>query len=91
MPPDPPDAADTKLIELLQRRDGLLTTVRLRDGSQHVVKDIAWGYDLGDEYAHITTNVSPGGGGLPVDFFYADAIVGLSDTASGEVITLDLP
>jgi hypothetical protein len=64
----------------------MLTTVRLRDGSQHLVRDIAWGYDLGDEYAHITTNVSPGGEGLPIDFFYSDAILFLVDTASGEVI-----
>ncbi len=42
------------LIEILQQRDGLLTTVRLKVGTQHVVRDIAWGYDFGDEYAHIT-------------------------------------
>lgn len=62
----------------------------LNDGTQHVVKDIAWGYDLGDKYAHITTNVSPGGEGLPIDFFYSDAVVGLSDTATGEAIPLNL-
>ena len=83
---EPAAAADTELIELLQRRDGLLTTVRLKDGSNHVVKDIAWGYDCGDQYAHITTNVSPGGEGLPIDFFYSDAIASFVDTASGEII-----
>ena len=46
-----------------------MTTVRLRDGTDHLVHDIAWGYDDGDRYAHITTNVGPGGDGLPVDFF----------------------
>jgi len=81
--------ADTELIELLQRRDGLLTTVLLKDGSRRVVQDIAWGYDLGDQYAHITTNVSPGGDGLSIDFFSSDDVVGLSDTASGAAIPLD--
>ena len=83
---DSPDPADTKLIELLQRRDSLLTTVRLKDGSDHVVKDIAWGYDVGDEYAYITTNASPGGEGLSLDFFYSNEIVCLMDSASGAVI-----
>lgn len=89
MATDSPDPADTKLIEILQQRDGLLTTVRLRDGTQHVVRDIAWGYDLGDEYAHITTNVSPGDDGLTIDFFYSDSVIGLIDTATGEVIPVE--
>lgn len=83
---EPTAPADTELIELLQQRDGLLTTVRLKDGSTHVVRDIAWGYDLGDEYAHITTNVRPGGEALPIDFFHSDAIVSLVDTGSGKTL-----
>jgi hypothetical protein len=85
---DPPNPADTRLIDILQQRDGMLTTLRLINGTENVVKDIAWGYDLGDEYAHITTNVSPGGDGLPIDFFYSDAVIGLADTVTGEVIPL---
>ena len=85
-----PKPADTPLIKTLRRRDGLLTTVHLKDGSHSVVKDIAWGYDPGDEYAHITTNISPGGDGLSIDFFYSHAVVGLSDTHSGDTIDVNL-
>jgi hypothetical protein len=84
-----PEPADTPLIKTLRRRDGLLTTVHLKDGSHYVVKDIAWGYDLGDEFAHITTNTSPGGDGLSIDFFYSDAVVLLTDTHSGDTIAVN--
>ena len=39
------------------------------------VWNIAWGYDIGDEYAHITTNISPAMKDASVDFFYTNDIL----------------
>jgi hypothetical protein len=36
--------------------------------------DIAWGYDWQDEYAHVTTNCSPGSPGLSLDFFFTHEV-----------------
>jgi len=60
---------DAELIALFQRQDGMRTEVVLGDGRRLSVWNIAWGYDMGDEYAHITTNCSPPVGHEPVDFF----------------------
>ena len=55
-----PEPRDEALLHLLQARDGRLTYVLLADGRRLPVYDIAWGYDMGDEYANVTTNCSPG-------------------------------
>lgn len=74
-----PQPVDTALLDLLQSRDGLLTRVLLADGRRLSVYDIAWGYDIGDEHAHVTTNVSPGCEGRPIDFFFRSEVTGLLD------------
>lgn len=53
------EPADIEVITLLASRDGIPTVVTLNTGSQCTVHNIAWGYDVGDEYAHVTTNISP--------------------------------
>lgn len=53
------------MIALLRDRDGMPTTVTLRDGRELTVWNIAWGYDIDDDYAHITTNCSPSVADLP--------------------------
>jgi hypothetical protein len=63
------ESADDEIVSLLRQRDGIATEVILRDGKCCLVYDIAWGYDDGDTFAHITTNISPGGQGRSVDFF----------------------
>ncbi|MFF9351545.1 hypothetical protein [Streptomyces sp. NPDC014734] len=50
------------------------------------VFNIAWGYDLGDEYAHITTNISPDVDGESVDFFFTGSLAAIVDPASGSVL-----
>src|SRR5262245_18554217 len=47
--------ADSELIALLRGRDGPPTDVPLRDGRRLRVFNIAWGYDDGDLWAHVTT------------------------------------
>jgi hypothetical protein len=74
-----PEPVDTALLDLLRARDGLLTHVLLADGKRLPVYDIAWGYDMGDEHAHVTTNISPPVDGRPIHFFFTSEVTGLLD------------
>lgn len=77
--------ADRQLIALLNDRDGLETAVVLIDGRRFDVRNIAWGYDVGDEYAHVTTNVSPRVDATSIDVFYTAEVVSAMD-ANGAVL-----
>jgi hypothetical protein len=65
---------DSGLIETLTARDGLPTLLTLKDGRQRTRHNIAWGYDIGDGFAHVTTNISPEVDGATVDFFYTSEV-----------------
>ncbi|GHF00499.1 hypothetical protein GCM10017786_36690 [Amycolatopsis deserti] len=78
-----PPPRDDAIIQLLRQRDGVLTHVVLRDGKRLDVWNIAWGYDLGDEYAHVTTNISPDID-RQIDFFWTVDITAIVDPATGE-------
>jgi len=69
-----PRPADSQLIDLLNKRDGQQTMLMLRDGRRLDVRNIAWGYDMGDEFAHVTTNCSPHIDGLPLDVFFTNEV-----------------
>ncbi len=79
-----PEPRDTQLIDLLRERDGRPTRVILRDGQLLTVLNIAWGYDMHDEFAHVTTNVSPFVEGSNIDFFYTSDVLAVSDPDSGD-------
>ena len=81
-----PAAQDEDLLECLGRRGGRETVVVLRDGRRLTVYDIAWGYDMGDSRAHVTTNVSPGVEGVSVDFFSTSEVAFVIDPSSNQVI-----
>lgn len=82
-----PDPADEDLIRLLCRRDAHETTlVELQDGRRLTVFNIAWGYDLGDEHAHVTTNISPFQDGYAIDFFFTDEVRRVVDADTGVVL-----
>ena len=83
-----PDAGplDEDLIGLLCGRDGQETEAELQDGRRCRVLNIAWGYDAGDDYAHVTTNISPSVHGFDVDFFFTNEILRLRDPVGVEVI-----
>lgn len=74
-----------RALDVLVHRCGEWSQVTLRDGKVCQVFDVAWGYDLGEEVAHITTNCSPGPDPDGVDFsvechaFLADQIVRIVD------------
>ena len=65
---------DKDIIDTFQSRDGLETKVQLKNGRLISVWNIAWGYDIGDEFAHITTNISPNIDNATVDFFFTNEI-----------------
>ncbi|MCB5170125.1 hypothetical protein LG634_35655 [Streptomyces bambusae] len=86
MTEDQPQPQDEAILQLLQDRDGLPSEVLLRDGVALTVFNIAWGYDIGDEYAHVTTNISPAVEGTTVDFFLTKSVAAILDPASGAVL-----
>lgn len=73
--PSPPNARDLEVLDALQDRDGRLTEVELIDGRLLKVWNIAWGYDEGDSYAHVTTNISPSVEGAGVDAFFTHEVM----------------
>ena len=81
-----PAPRDESLISLFRDRDGRATRVILRDGQLLSVLNITWGYDMGDEYAHVTTNVSPSVEGTSIDFFYTSDVETVSDPSPGDVL-----
>lgn len=79
-------AADESVLGVFQERDGRPTRALLRDGRSLVVHNIAWGYDDGDEWAHITSNISPRVQGFGIDFFHTSEVLSLTDAESGRVL-----
>lgn len=70
---------DAALIALLAGREGLLTIAGLTGGTTLRFRSIAWGYDPGDEYAHVTANPGAAGEGLGPRMFYTHELTGLWD------------
>jgi hypothetical protein len=81
------NASHARALQILKRRGGEWSEVWLRNGRRVRVLNIAWGYDLGDPVAHVTTNISPSlaGADLPVDFFRTDEVVRIVDPEDGAV------
>jgi len=77
---------DRAVVAALTARDECLTKVVLRDGRHLDVLNIAWGYDDGDPFAHITTNISPSRDGVSVDFFLTHEVHALLDPDTGTTI-----
>ncbi|MBF7091264.1 hypothetical protein IUY40_06905 [Flavobacterium sp. ALJ2] len=65
---------DKNIIDIFKSRDGHETKVELKNGRLISVWNIAWGYDIGDEFAHITTNISPNIDNATIDFFFTNEI-----------------
>jgi hypothetical protein len=77
---------DKAILALLEARDGKRTEVRLKDGSQIAVFNITYGYDIGDDWAHITTNISPPTDGQKFSFFFTRDVECVMDPESKEEI-----
>jgi hypothetical protein len=85
----PPQRDDNAIIALLKSRDGQATMVRLTGKRTIRVFNIAWGYDDGDEFAHVTTNISPRVSGEQIDFFFTHEVLNIEAAETGQTI-LDL-
>ena len=72
---------DSEVIDLFRDRDGMPTLVSLADGLVFTVHNVGWGYDTGDPYAHVSTNISPTVKGSSFDFFFTDEIARMTDPA----------
>jgi hypothetical protein len=74
------------IVKILERRNGTSTIVMLDDGREPYVKDLTWGFDKGDGFAHITTKISPPRGEISPDFFFANEVTKIIDPDTGESI-----
>ncbi len=74
-----PAPIDASLINLLLARNGQTTTVVVRDGRRYTICNIVYGYDSGDEGAHIITNLDSDVPGQKTEFFTTDNVVAVLD------------
>jgi len=77
---------DKHIINLFKNYDGVKLIVTLDGWEELIVNNIAWGYDIGDDYAHITSNCSPDVDGTDMDFFYTNEITSINIFSSQKVI-----
>lgn len=73
------DPADEAIISTSQSLDGTRCEVLLVDGRLVEVFNTAWGYDEGDAYAHVTTNISPDVEGASIDVFRTGEVATITD------------
>ena len=65
---------DKSIIDIFEIRDGLETKVELKNGKLISIWNIAFGYGVGEEFAHITTNISPNIDHATIDHFLTNEI-----------------
>ena len=82
---------DGTIIEVLKKREGISTIVVTKSGLEFHVINIAWGCDLGDQYAHITTNISPSIEGEEIELFFTSEIHEIQDALDRRVIYSNRP
>ena len=76
---------DAHILDVLKKRDGLETKIELKTGNILSIWNIAWGYDLDEEFAHITTNISPMIDNVNIDFFITSDIERIFDHNNKEI------
>ncbi|MCK9480133.1 MAG: hypothetical protein M0R38_00020 [Bacteroidia bacterium] len=77
---------DKHIIEIFKTTDQIEKLVYLDNNSVLTVWNIAWGYDIGDEFAHITTNISPEIKDFNIDFFYTNEIQKIEDRTNRKTL-----
>lgn len=86
LPDSAPCEADLAILSVLSQHDGTEVVVVTRSGDRFSVWNIAWGYDAGDEWSHVSTNVSPWIEDARFDFFTTDVVARIVDPASRAVL-----
>lgn len=77
---------DEHIIKIFKTTDQIEKMVCLDNNSVLTVWNIAWGYDIGDEFAHITTNISPEIKNSNIDCFYTNEIQKIEDLTNGKIL-----
>lgn len=77
---------DQHIIAIFKTTDQLEKAVYLDNNTILTVFNIAWGYDIGDEFAHITTNISPEILNSDIDYFYTNEIQKIEDRTNGKIL-----
>jgi transcriptional regulator with XRE-family HTH domain len=88
-PPPKKGPRDTAILQLLQRRTGMPTIARMKNGSSITIWNIMWAYLMGAGHAYITTNVKPTIEGEKADVFFTSDIEELIDPATGNSLAPD--
>jgi len=74
------------LVKLLLERTGIPTTLHLEDGAHIVAHNCAWGRDFGNDWEHLSLNVSPEIEGVAFEVVSGGEVAEIIDPASGEVL-----
>ena len=77
---------DQHIIEIFKTTDQLEKAVYLGNNTILKVFNIAWGYDIGYDFAHITTNISPEIRNSDIDYFYTNEIQKIEDRTNGSIL-----
>lgn len=77
---------DQHIIDIFKTTDQIEKVVYLDNNSNLTVWNIAWGYDIGDEFAHVTTNISPEIKNSDIDYFYTNEILKIEDRKNGKTL-----
>ena len=73
-------------LDILKLRTDEPSDVTLACGRVVRVYNVAWGYDMGDPVAHITTNISPAPNPEhTADFFFANEVLRIVDPENGAI------
>ncbi|MFL6858067.1 MAG: hypothetical protein ACJ8EB_09195 [Allosphingosinicella sp.] len=75
-----------EIVPILRSRDGRPTAVVMDDGRVLTVLNIAWGMDEGEDYEHLTTNISPRLEGASIDFFLTSEVGSLAAPETGQLL-----
>lgn len=76
-----PSDRDGAVLWVLDHTAGIPASVDLLDGRSLLVRDIAYGYDVGDVDAHVTANTDPAHG--EPHFFYTNEVHRIMSTTTG--------
>lgn len=74
------------LLRVLLGRVGVPTTLCLENGATATTRNCAWGRDVGDDWEHLSLNISPAMRPTKFGLLSARDVVRVIDPASGDVI-----
>lgn len=83
---EPSPAHCRLIVPLLNARGGHRTELELSDHRSLIAYNIAWGEDIGDDYEHLTTNISPAVDGTDADLFFTDEVAKILDPETRAVL-----